>query len=205
VVIIGHEWNDFIETSGWKLFYLDQTGIEVLAASDSSSLDKYGKEIVIQKFGTGIVLRKDVQPLSLFYVAVFTTITDCSKPSSFTWDVPASPIRVPVMTQKSVAASASVNGGDCPVAYQLKIDNLVEMPFFITFDTKTATIQIDPTLASQAGLYDLTVNAVLNDGLTTPTVYIKSISIEVVVCTELTMDPVTAFTEKKFIIEASPP
>jgi len=63
----------------------------------------YGKEIPIQKFGYGVVFRKDAQFLSFKFIGVFTTKTDCRAVTSFVWtEDPPMPTRVPLGSSVNV-------------------------------------------------------------------------------------------------------
>jgi hypothetical protein len=207
VTIVGQAQDDFANTQDWLLTIIDANSAEVPVYT-STPLDRYGKEIVVQQFGKGVILKKQSFPFGLAYVAVFTTMTDCRLAAQFVWNSePASepaPVVVSVQAEATVQLLASVNAGDCPLAHTLTMADSTSVPDFLSFETITGTITIKPTLVTHVGIYFLKVTAVLNDGSTAIQTSSKSFTVEVFACTSLTIVPATSFAEKKLYISSNP-
>jgi len=118
-------------------------------------LDRFGSEISVKQFGLRVTFRKetpDFTALSLYYVAVFTTMTDCQASPSIVWDSGNS--AVTSVTQLGVGGTlegtvfALANGGDCPLAHTLSVVGFTTLPPFITYNTMSKVLSIKPTLQS---------------------------------------------------------
>ena len=88
VTLIGDYFGDFNDTKNYKL-QISNTGLpDVIVGQYVNLVDRYGKEMVVEKIATKVKLFRETSIGELFafyYIAVFSTATDCRNPTSIDW------------------------------------------------------------------------------------------------------------------------
>ena len=138
VTILGHDVDSYQNSRNWVVygtFNLTDTQY----GAWTTNLDDFGKEVPVGAVLESLrIERTDGANLALFWVGIFSTVSNCS--TAFTWTTTAN---YKIVDTNPVSKAQFAKLGDCPIAHVVTMSDGSALPSYITYDQGTQQLKVE--------------------------------------------------------------